>query len=138
VTGLRVTANRDPAIELLTIENALQQIKDARSGSQHFSKSYLKRTELLEYWRYTRTFIPDFWNGISGPKWASQREIVTKQINELEKEAEPLPNLLLEAVTHGLLGEDDRAAIRDRLLLLDEILKEFHYVTGTDSVALVW
>lgn len=119
------------------ISDVKAQIGDVKNAKYSFHEHYLRQRPLLGVWQrssHALLQMLDFYVNVSKNHEYAARTIICN----IEQLATPLNYLLLAAAIRGVLGREDRAIIRLRMLLLDEMLDIYHRRKSTTRTLKTW
>ena len=121
------------------IEGSIKQIEECRIGRQNFSRNYLRDRGMLKYWRqHFQVHKDSFLSLRDTPQEAVAKERATGRMTQLESCMKDLEGVLVFVVEKGLLNDEDKAVIRGRYVILDELIATCQYFYKTERIAPSW
>ncbi|KAL8903234.1 MAG: hypothetical protein Q9207_004068 [Kuettlingeria erythrocarpa] len=123
------------------ISDVKAQAGDVMNGKHRFHEHYLRQKSLLRIWQrssHALLEMLDLDQDQSVPYKQTLFYPTDIIIRNIERLATPLNDLLAAAAIRGVLGREDRATIRLRMLLLDEMLDIYHRRVSTARTLKTW
>ena len=125
--------------DLAALAQLLEQLGSVRNGRRQFHEYYLRDTFWMSYWDRASTALSQMLDADNNDPINHRLSDSLKTLFRILEDAlHPLPDNICLAAKHGVLGGEDRAGIRSRLLKVDELFDMYHRKTGTVRSMVRW